>query len=91
MDLTIIGAYISFEQSLKSEGYAKALLLDVRNGYPYGSAEAVADDESLSPRVGSDAQPRVVSSNIFSCDSKLTLEVEKMLQELRQRLPKSGR
>lgn len=90
MDLTIIGAYISPGQSLKAEGYAKALLLDVRNGYPYGSAEAVADDASLSPLVGSDARSQeLYRQTALVATQKLTLEVEKMLQELRQRLPKS--
>jgi len=47
MDLTIIGAYLSPGQSLEAEGYAKALLLDVRNGYPYGTADAIATKDSL--------------------------------------------
>ncbi len=89
MDLTIIGAYISPGQSLKAEGYAKALLLDVRNGYPYGSAEAVANDTSLSPLVGSDERSKeLYRQTSLAATKKLTIEVEKMMQELQQRLIK---
>lgn len=87
MDLTIIGAYLSPGQSLKAEGYAKALLLDVRNGYPYGQAEAVADDTSISPLVGSEARLKsLYQQTTLVATQKLTVEVEKMLQKLQQRL-----
>jgi len=92
MDLTIIGAYISPGQSLKAEGYAKALLLDVRSGYPYGSAEAVANDTSLSPLVGSDERSKALyRQTSLAATQKLTVEVEKMMQELKQRLTKVRR
>jgi hypothetical protein len=35
-DLSIIGMFIVPSRHLKAEGFASALLLDVRNGYPYG-------------------------------------------------------
>lgn len=92
MDLTIIGAYISPGQSLKAQGYAKALLLDVRNGYPYGQAEAVADDESISPLVGSESRLKsLYQRTALAATQKLSVEVEKMLQKLQQQLQKNIR
>lgn len=44
---TIIGAYFVPSEQSESVGYANALLIDVRNGYPYGTATATASKEDL--------------------------------------------
>ena len=41
-DWTIIGAFVLPSQDVKAQGVAQAILLDVRNGYHYGSVQAVA-------------------------------------------------
>jgi hypothetical protein len=88
MDLTIIGAYLSPGQSLEAEGYAKALLLDVRNGYPYGTADAVATKESLSARVGSSHRlDKLYEQTSLAAVQNLTQEVKAMFIELKQQLP----
>jgi hypothetical protein len=87
MDLTIVGAYISPGQSLQADGYAKALLLDVRNGYPYGTAEGVATKEGLSTRVGRSARERALYENtVLMATEKLVESVQKMFFELKQKL-----
>jgi hypothetical protein len=87
MDLTIIGAYISPGQSLEAEGYAKALLIDVRNGYPYGTADAMATKESLSTRVGSrHRQDELYAITTEAAVQNLAKEVKQMFIELRQQL-----
>ena len=48
---TLIGAFILPTQDVKALGTAQALLLDVRNGYPYGAVHTSADDSALSTRV----------------------------------------
>ncbi|MGB0743511.1 MAG: hypothetical protein ACPGSB_03195 [Opitutales bacterium] len=50
---TIIGAYIVPSEESTSVGYANALLVDVRNGYPYGTASASATETDLSTMVNS--------------------------------------
>ncbi len=47
-DLTIIGGTFLPTRSIEAKGVASALLLDVRNGYPYGTASAVSDMSTLS-------------------------------------------
>lgn len=51
-DLTILGLYVLPTRNIKVEAAASAMLIDVRNGYPYGTATAYADEESLSTFVG---------------------------------------
>lgn len=45
---TIIGAYFVPSEQSETIGYANAILIDVRNGYPYGTASATATKEDLS-------------------------------------------
>lgn len=91
MDLTIIGAYLSPGQSLKAEGYAKALLLDVRNGYPYGSAEGIANQAGLSSRVGSEQRRKnLYQSTILEATEELAKEIKVMFSKLRQQFAKES-
>jgi len=55
-DLTILGGAFLPTRGLEAAGIAKALLLDVRNGYPYGTASTEVDLSELSPSWGSDAR-----------------------------------
>ena len=47
-DVTIIGGAFLPTRQFDAHGVAQAMLLDVRNGYPYGTASAVADLTSYS-------------------------------------------
>ncbi len=44
-NITIIGAFLLPGRNIKAKGFASGLLLDVRNGYPYGTAEASVNDQ----------------------------------------------
>lgn len=51
-DLTVLGLFILPSRNLKAEASASAILLDVRNGYPYLTGSAFADRKSLSTVIG---------------------------------------
>ncbi|MEM9048625.1 MAG: hypothetical protein AAGC92_07885 [Pseudomonadota bacterium] len=82
-DLTIIGGAILPTRSVSAEGIAQALLLDVRNGYPYGTAQAVADLSRLSPSFGSDAvREQLVGEAMLLTVEKLVPEIDTMIGKL---------
>jgi hypothetical protein len=82
-DLSIVGMFIVPSRHLKAEGVANALLLDVRNGYPYGTATARADDQNLVPTIGSDARSGDLRRDVrIAAVAKLAVEVEKMAEAL---------
>jgi len=51
-DLTILGLFVLPSRDLKAEASASAILLDVRNGYPYLTGSTFADKKSLSTVIG---------------------------------------
>jgi hypothetical protein len=82
-DLSIVGMFIVPSRHLKAEGFASALMLDVRNGYPYGTATARADDQNLVPTIGSEARSGDLLRDVRTAAVvKLTGEVEKMAEAL---------
>ncbi|MDJ0947690.1 MAG: hypothetical protein QNJ94_02085 [Alphaproteobacteria bacterium] len=52
-DLTIVGAFLMPSRALEARGIAQAALIDVRDGYHYGSTQAVVTDADFVPNVGS--------------------------------------
>ena len=83
MDLTIIGGAILPTRSIEVEGVAKALLMDVRNGYPYGSASTSIDLSSLSPSWGSDARAADLRRQALGrVTASLAPKIEEMFREL---------
>jgi len=87
-DLTIIGAYLMPSRVLHAQGAATALLVDVRNGYPYGFTDPVTvEDKELSPSVGSDHRKLTLQEDAESAaTAKLVDQVEVMVRELRPKL-----
>ena len=84
---TIIGAYVIPSQHTKTVGYANALLLDVRNGYPYGTAAATAEKEHVAALVGSwGKKERLMEKNEIAANLNLIPEVEQMFDTLRKEL-----
>ncbi|MFP4518329.1 MAG: hypothetical protein ACLFQ5_02630 [Oceanicaulis sp.] len=55
-DLTILGYFLLPSREVNIRGAANAILLDVRNGYPYGTAAAAVEDTDLAR--GSSASDR---------------------------------
>jgi hypothetical protein len=82
-DLTIIGAALLPNRTAKAHGIAHAILLDVRNGYPYGSATAEIDVSGFSTTFGSGKrQIELREEAAESVVAKLIPEVEAMFIKL---------
>ncbi|MGB0508173.1 MAG: hypothetical protein ACPGGK_18455 [Pikeienuella sp.] len=76
VDLTILGGAILPTRRLKAAGVAKALVMDVRNGYSYATASTFTDLSALSASWGSDAREAELRQQAG------TAVVEKLLPEL---------
>ena len=86
-DWTIIGAFLLPGQSIDATAFASALLVDVRNGYPYGTADTVIDRETVSPSYGSTAAGRQLGERARTAAAlELVTEVETMMLALKQEL-----
>ncbi|MEO1550704.1 MAG: hypothetical protein AAFR93_09765 [Pseudomonadota bacterium] len=86
-DVTLIGAAVLPTRQLKVAGTGQALLVDVRNGYPYGTAQTTVDLSSLSVSFGAAERQRVLQDKaVYQVVEQLTGEVGQMLAELRRRL-----
>ena len=84
---TLIGAFILPSQDVKARGVAQAMMIDVRNGYPYGTAQAESDDERLSARFSTgDAERGLAETVRLGAVKNLAPEVEKMIRDLRVEL-----
>jgi hypothetical protein len=84
---TLIGAFILPSQDVDARGVAQALMVDVRNGYPYGTAQAEASDSSVTVRVATgDAKRDMAESVRLAAVKNLGPEVEKMMRQLRTEL-----
>lgn len=86
-NVTIIGAFIIPSEKTDTVGYANALLLDVRNGYPYGTASATTDKMRVYSAVGSWEKTRSLEERTeIATAVELVPEVETMLHELKGKL-----
>jgi hypothetical protein len=84
---TLIGAFILPSQDVKARGVAQAMMIDVRNGYPYGTAQADAKDASITARFSTgDAERDLAESARLAAVENLAPEVEKMMRNLRMEL-----
>ena len=82
-DVTIIGGAILPTRRIKANAVANALLIDVRNGYPYGTATAEAESSELSVTWGAGGRTRDAGARIvLDAVRKLAPEVEKMIVDL---------
>jgi hypothetical protein len=87
LDLTIVGAFLVPSRVVAGEATAYAVLLDVRNGYPYGNAMAQGRNSGLSTlgqSWGAVRDARVSAST--QAVENLTVEVEGMMTRLSQQL-----
>jgi hypothetical protein len=82
-DLTIIGGTFLPTRSIEAKGVASALLLDVRNGYPYGNASAISDLSGLSTTFGKEERTEDLrQAAALQGVENLVPEVEAMISEL---------
>ncbi len=87
VDFTIIGAFLIPSRSLQGTATAAALLVDVRNGYTYGSALANAEQGGIWTNVGSSSRRMEVQGEAeLAAVRNLTGEVATMVGRLRSEL-----
>ena len=80
---TIIGGYFVPSREIETAGFANALLLDVRNGYPYGTASATLNATEFSASQNYRDNSRNLSDkNQVSTVIKLIPEVQQMMEKL---------
>ena len=83
--LAIIGFFLPTE-SVEAEGTAQAVLVDVRNGYTYGTASAVAEKPATRLTTVADSGGAHISARAEAearAVAGLAVEVEGMVRELR--------
>lgn len=89
LDFTVVGGFILPGESIEAEGFASALLVDVRNGYPYGTARKVVKKSSLSPSFLSGQQERKTRrSAATQAAIELASETGDMFRKLKSGLAK---
>ena len=83
-DLSILGLFVLPSRNVKVDSTASAMLIDVRNGYPYGTATAFAERKAISTAIGSNGRKTKLKekARIMAVD-ELTQEVEAFMFELR--------
>lgn len=87
-DLTILGLYVLPSRDVKIDASASAMLIDVRNGYPYGSATAFAEKSSAVTFAGRrKAKSKLSNKARLMAVSNLTGEVETFMAELKENMP----
>ncbi|MBT3666158.1 MAG: hypothetical protein HN548_01665, partial [Opitutae bacterium] len=70
-------------REIETTGFANALLLDVRNGYPYGSASASLNAKEFSAsQTYRDRSRNLADKNQISTVIKLIPEVQQMMKKL---------
>lgn len=86
-NLTIIGAYIMPGRKLKAKGFSSALLVDVRNGYPYGTASVEVDEKAFVASINSYKRKIDLTEKAKICAGvKLAPEVKKLMVKLKEEL-----
>ncbi len=87
-DITIIGGYILPSEQVEAEGFANAMLIDVIQGYPYGTADITIDKETALTPSNYEYEKEKKQSSIVKTKAAIALapEVETMIRELKYKL-----
>lgn len=89
-DLSIIGMYVLPTRNIEVTGAANAVLLDVRNGYPYGVTSVFTEDSAVSRAVGVSSRTREMKDQaLTTVVAKLAPEIESMMRQLKDRAGES--
>lgn len=83
-DLSILGLFVLPSRNVKVDSTATAMLIDVRNGYPYGTATAFAERKTVTTAIGSNGRKAKLKdkARIIAVD-ELTHDVENFMLKLR--------
>ena len=86
-DLTILGSFLIPSRAIKGQATANAILLDVRNGYPYGTATSTAQQTGFVVNSGSGDKARDLAAAAgVDAVGKLTVDVGHMMARLKSEL-----
>ena len=84
---TIIGGYFIPSRKIETTGHANALLLDVRSGYPYGTASSsLTADQFSAWLLDDDKERNLEEKNQIATALKLIPEAKKMMEKLMKNL-----
>ena len=82
-DVTLIGGMMLPTRNIKVQGVGQALFVDVRNGYPYGTAQVAEDLSGLGRSWVSDRRAQALRERaVLKVAGALLPEVEAMLADL---------
>ncbi len=82
-DVTLIGGALLPTRNIRIAGIGQALFVDVRNGYPYGTAQTAQDLSGLGRSFGTSRRTEALRAKAISkTAAALFREVEKMLADL---------
>ena len=86
-DFTIVLGSLVPSRSVKAIGQANGILIDVRNGYPYGTAQATADEKAVATWFGShDKRTSLTEVAKQQAAVALTGEVRGMIEKLKVKM-----
>ena len=86
-DLSIIGMFVLPSREVEVEATASAIMLDVRNGYPYGTASGVATKDGVATLHGAgDKERKLEAVARTEAVRDLADDVDEMLDQLTDRL-----
>ncbi len=86
-NLTILGAYILPSKAITAEGFANAMLIDVLQGYPYGTVDTTIDKSEMTTTNGEWDKRQQLSNEIKAeVTIKLVEEVKDMFKDLQLQL-----
>ena len=90
-DWSILGLFVLPSRDVEVEATASAVLLDVRNGYPYGTAGGVATKDGVATAHGSrDKRQKMGRTAELEAVRLLAADVDDMLDQLTDRLAVQG-
>lgn len=91
-ELTIIGNFLIPSRALQGRATAAAMLIDVRNGYPYASTSAQGEEDGVWTNSGStDRSMELQRRAEVEAVRRLTVEVGNAMERLRADLEKRDR
>lgn len=83
-DLTVLGLFVMPSRKVDIDATASAILIDVRNGYPYGTATAFAEKSALVTAAGTRSLTSKLSDTAkIQAVKSLTTDIEEMMQDLK--------
>ncbi len=85
-DLTVLGLFVMPSRDVEIKSTASAILVDVRNGYPYGTATSFADKAGASTFAGRNKKrDKLEDQARLLAVSNLTKEIEEVFEDLRDK------